>query len=29
LKAIYSPTEAKSRDLIEPESMKAVENLQG
>jgi hypothetical protein len=26
--AIYSPVEAKSKDLLEPECMKAVENLQ-
>jgi hypothetical protein len=25
--AIYSPSEAKSKDFIEPENMKAVENL--
>jgi hypothetical protein len=25
--AIYSPTEAESKDLLEPERMKAVENL--
>jgi hypothetical protein len=27
-KAIYNPTEAESKDLLEPERMKAVENLQ-
>jgi hypothetical protein len=26
--AIYSPTEAESKDMLEPEHMKAVENLQ-
>jgi hypothetical protein len=26
--AIYNPTEAESKDLLEPERMKAVENLQ-
>jgi hypothetical protein len=26
--AIYSPTEAESKDLLEPEHMKVVENLQ-
>jgi hypothetical protein len=26
--AIYSPTEAESKDLLEPERMKAVKNLQ-
>jgi hypothetical protein len=26
--ATYSPTEAESKDLLEPERMKAVENLQ-
>jgi hypothetical protein len=26
--AIYSPTEAESKDLLEPERMKVVENLQ-
>jgi hypothetical protein len=26
--AIYSPTEAESKDLLEPEQMNAVENLQ-
>jgi hypothetical protein len=28
MKAMYSPSEAKSKDLIEPEHMKVVENLQ-
>jgi hypothetical protein len=27
-KAIYNPTEAESKDLLEPERMKVVENLQ-
>jgi hypothetical protein len=27
-KAVYSPTEAESKDLLEPKRMKAVENLQ-
>jgi hypothetical protein len=26
--AIFSPTEAESKDLLEPERMKAVENLE-
>jgi hypothetical protein len=26
--AIYSPTEAESKDLLEPEQIKAVKNLQ-
>jgi hypothetical protein len=25
--AVYDPTEAESKDLLEPERMKAVENL--
>jgi hypothetical protein len=28
LEAIYSPTEAESKDLVEPERMKVVVNLQ-
>jgi hypothetical protein len=28
MEAIYSPTEAKSKDLLEPERMKVVKNLQ-
>jgi hypothetical protein len=28
LEAIYSPTEAESKDLLEPEQMNVVENLQ-
>jgi hypothetical protein len=28
LEAIYSPTEVDSKDLLEPERMKAVDNLQ-
>jgi hypothetical protein len=28
MKAIYSPTEAETKDLLEPECMKAVKNLQ-
>jgi hypothetical protein len=27
-KVVYSPTEAESKDLLEPKRMKAVENLQ-
>jgi hypothetical protein len=27
-KAIYSPSEAESKDLLEPERMKAVDNLE-
>jgi hypothetical protein len=28
VEAIYSPTEAELKDLLEPECMKAVKNLQ-
>jgi hypothetical protein len=28
VEAIYNPTEAESKDLLEPERMKAAENLQ-
>jgi hypothetical protein len=28
VEAIYIPTEAESKDLLEPEHMKAVKNLQ-